>query len=196
MERETESEKREYIKGIGEESFEQPTSGHSPYTKRIKRGAWILFAVFFLSVLVYGLTNGEKSVGKGEEVADAIESHVSTTLPAGMRLLEKDGGYVGGDLTITHQSDASETTLYIWDYAAEDGDYVQVLVDGKPLGNPFMIRNEPATFKVPSVGTVQVVGTRDGGGGITYAVYYALNHTTYFNGMNEGGSNTYTLVRQ
>lgn len=69
-------------------------------------------------------------------------------------------------------------------------------MDGTPLGDPFMIKNKPVSFAVPSTGEIQVLGTRDGGGGITYGVYYELNQTAYFNGMNEGGDNLYTLVRE
>lgn len=59
-----------------------------------------------------------------------------------------------------------------------------------------MITNTPVTFTIPTEGEVEVLGTRDGGGGITYAVYYEMNHTTYFNGMDENGSNLYTLIRE
>ena len=137
-----------------------------------------------------------KSVDTSEEAVAALETHMSTTLATGTKLLSADNNYVGGDLTITHDSDDNETTLYVWDYAAEDGDYVQVIVNGAPLGDPFMITNTPVTFTVPTVGEIEVLGTRDGGGGITYAVYYNMNHTTYFNGMNEGGDNLYTLTRE
>ena len=43
---------------------------------------------------------------------------------------------------------------------------------------PFMITNTPVTFTIPTEGEVEVLGTRDGGGGTTYAVYYEMNHTT------------------
>lgn len=73
---------------------------------------------------------------------------------------------------------------------------IETIIDGTSLGAPFMIKNKPVSFKVPAVGEVQVLGTRDGGGGITYRVYYELNQTTYFNGMDQGGSNLYTLIRK
>lgn len=41
-----------------------------------------------------------------------------------------------------------------------------------------------------------MLGTRDGGGGITYAVHYEVNGTTYFNGTEAGSGNLYTLVRE
>lgn len=148
------------------------------------------------AMVVYGMSGTSKSVDTSAEAKEAVKTHMSTTLSAGTRILSSDDHYIGGDLTITHNSDSDDTTIWVWDYAAEDGDYVQILVNGTPLGDPFMIKNKPVSFSVPSVGEVQVIGTRDGGGGITYGVYYELNQTTYFNGMNQGGKNLYTLVRE
>lgn len=187
---------REYIPGVGIESFEEPSKEPSPFTKRIKKGAWVLIAVAVLSTVAFSMANTSKAVDTSDDAAAALKSHMSMTLAAGTRLLSEDDNYVGGDLTVTHNSADNVTTLYIWDYAAEDGDYVQVLVNGTPLGDPFMIKNKPVKFQIPTVGEVKVIGTRDGGGGITYAVYYDMNNTTYFNGMNKGGSNIYTLVRE
>ena len=166
------------------------------FKKRIKRGAWILGAVAVGSVIIYASLFSSASVETGDDAAAALETHMSTTLGAGVRLLEKDENMIGQDYTITHSSSDENTTIWVWDYAAEDGDYVQILVDGSPIGDPFMIKNKAVSFTIPTVAEVQVVGTRDGGGGITYGVYYELNQTTYFNGMDEGGSNTYTLVRE
>lgn len=166
------------------------------FKKRIKRGAWILGAVAIASVIIYASLFSSASVETGDDAAAALETHMSTTLGAGVRLLEKDENMIGQDYTISHSSLDENTTIWVWDYAAEDGDYVQILVDGSPIGDPFMIKNKAVSFTVPTVAEVQVVGTRDGGGGITYGVYYELNQTTYFNGMDEGGSNTYTLVRE
>ena len=166
------------------------------FKKRIKRGAWILGAVAIASVIIYASLFSSASVETGDDAAAALETHMSTTLGAGVRLLEKDENMIGQDYTISHSSSDENTTIWVWDYAAEDGDYVQILVDGSPIGEPFMIKNKAVSFTVPTVAEVQVVGTRDGGGGITYGVYYELNQTTYFNGMDEGGSNTYTLVRE
>jgi hypothetical protein len=184
----------EYIPGIDQEKVNGKSD--SAFTKRIKKGAWSLLAVGIAAMVVYSICVTSKSVDTSEEAVAALESHMSTTLVAGTKLLSSDDNYVGGDLTITHDSSDEETELYVWDYAAEDGDYVQVIVDGTPLGNPFMIKNKPVKFTVPTVGKIEIVGTRDGGGGITYAVYYGMNHTTYFNGVEEGGSNIYTLVRE
>lgn len=162
------------------------------FKKRIKKSAWILGAAAVASVIMCSST----SVETGDDAAAALETHMSTTLGAGVRLLSKDENVIGQDYTISHSLTDENTKIWIWDYAAEDGDYVQILVDGSPIGDPFMIKNKAVSFTVPTVAEVQVVGTRDGGGGITYGVYYELNQITYFNGMDEGGSNIYTLVRE
>ncbi len=169
----------------------------SGYTKkRIKKGAGILLLASVIALAIGMMCHTGTSVKAGNDAQTAMETRISTTLPVGARLMSKDDHYVGGDMTITHTSPAKKAKMYIWDYAAEDGDYVQVYVDGKPLGEPFMIKNKPVVFDVPAVGEIKVVGTRDGGGGITYAVRYELNQTTYFNGMDQGGNNVYTLVRE
>lgn len=188
--------KTNYIRHISQENTRDKAADKSTFTKRIRRGAGVALALGMIAIIVFAMNSTSKSVNKSEDAKTAIETHVSTTLGAGTVLLEKDDNYIGGDLTITHDSDREETTLYVWDYAAEDGDYVEVLVDGVSLGEPFMIKNKPVSFTVPSVCEVKVVGTRDGGGGITYGVYYEVDQTTYFNGMNQGGDNTYTLIRE
>jgi hypothetical protein len=136
------------------------------------------------------------SVNTSDDAKAALENFMSTNLEIGVRLLSEDNNITGQDLTITHSSPSTENKIHIWDYAAEDGDYVQILVDGVALGDPFMIKNKPKEFIVPTTGEIQILGTRDGGGGITYAVHYEVNGTTYFNGMDVGKGNLYTLIRE
>lgn len=186
-------EEGEYIPQSAVQRLDDKTSS---FTNRIKRGAGILMIAGIAAMVVFGVSHTSKSVDTSAEAEEAIETHMSTTLAAGTKLKLEDDNYIGGDLTITHDSADDETTIWVWDYAAEDGDYVQIIIDGTPLGDPFMIKNKPVSFKVPTVGEVQVFGTRDGGGGITYGVYYELNQITYFNGMDQGGSNLYTLIRE
>jgi hypothetical protein len=128
----------------------------------------------------------------------ALATKVSTTLDIGAVLLSSDEGIGEQNPTIAHSAtDQNSTKIWVWDYAAEDGDYVQILVNGVPVGAPFMIKHKPAVIDLPLnglVGEVQVKGVRDGGGGITYAVHWELNKTTYFNSAPEGEFNTYTLV--
>lgn len=139
---------------------------------------------------------GKPKIDTSESAKNALKNKVSTSISAGTVLLAKDENAQAKDYTITNKSGAKDTKIWVWDYAAEDGDYVQVLVNGAPLGDSFMIKNKPKEFTVPAVGEVQIKGIRDGGGGITYAVRYDVNETSYFNGTPEGELNTYTLTNE
>ena len=161
--------------------------------KRLKFTGLLLAGLFVVAMFFIPTS---PSVNTSEEAVQALESGISTQLPVGVRILSDDQNLAGQDLTITHSSQKEENKIYIWDYAAEDGDYVQILVDGVAICDPFMIKNKPIEFTVPTTGEVQILGTRDGGGGITYAVHYDVNGTTYFNGTDVGNGNRYTLVRE
>lgn len=165
----------------------------TPFDKLIKTtGIVLLVASIF--TFAWGI-NSSPTVDRSEAAQQAITEQVSTSLSVGTILMSSDENIGAKDYTITHDSNQDESKIWVWDYAAEDGDYVQILVDGNPIGDAFMIKNKPQEFKVPTTGTVQVKGIRDGGGGITYAVRYELNNTNYFNSAPEGEFNTYTLVR-
>ena len=166
---------------------------NSPFDKVIKTtGVILLVASIF--TFVWGISTSP-TVDRSDAARQAIAEQVSTSLSVGTILMSSDENIGAKDYTITHDSNQDESKIWVWDYAAEDGDYVQILVDGNPIGDAFMIKNKPQEFKVPTTGTVQVKGIRDGGGGITYAVRYELNNTNYFNSAPEGEFNTYTLVR-
>ncbi len=164
--------------------------------KKYKKMGIIMIGIFVGAVIFSSVVKSSNSVNVSDEAKVAIEEQVSSTLPLGTRLMSKDEALNGQDLTITHSSTSDKTKIYIWDYAAEDGDYVQVFVDGVAVGDPFEILNKPVELEVPTVAEVKVVGTHDGGGGITYAIHYDLNGKTYFNGTDTGNGNTYTLVRE
>ena len=161
--------------------------------KKLKITGLVLAGLFVASMFFMPTSS---SINTSDEAKLAIENQMSTQLPIGVRIMSNDENLAGQDLTITHSSPADENKIHIWDYAAEDGDYVQILVDGVAIGDPFMIKNKPVSYTVPTTGEIQVLGTRDGGGGITYAVHYEVNGTTYFNGTDVGDGNLYTLVRE
>ncbi|WP_449540103.1 hypothetical protein [Ferdinandcohnia sp. Marseille-Q9671] len=159
--------------------------------KGMKRLGYIALAIGIGALLFTDTT----TVDTSESARNALENQISTAISAGVVLLENDENLGAQDYTITHASDLDETKIWVWDYAAEDGDYVQVLVDGTPVSESFMIQHKPRELTVPSTGSVQIKGIRDGGGGITYAVRYDINGTSYFNTAPEGEFNTYELVR-
>lgn len=169
------------------------------FSKRIKAGAAVLLLAGCVALGIGIANSTSKSPDTSGTAQQAAKDHFSTNLEPGTVLFSTDdeAGQSGFDedytVETTNRSERS-TKLYVWDYAAEDGDYVQIYVNGESLGDPFMIKNKPVSFEVPTESEVTIVGTRDGGGGITYAAYYESNHTTYFNGMDVGGDNIYTLV--
>lgn len=156
--------------------------------------AGIVCIVF--SVIFFCFSGASSAVDHSQAAADALKNKVSTSISTGVILLAEDGDADAQDYTITHKSEAKDTKIWVWDYAAEDGDYVQVIVNGTPIGDAFMIKHKPQEFTVPATAKVEIKGVKDGGGGITYAVKYDINGTTYFNGAPIGGTNTYTLVKE
>lgn len=160
--------------------------------KLLKKFGWSCIIAFIMMIIFIP----KSSVNTSDSAKKALKEKVSTSLSAGTILLSADENIGEQDYTITHKSPNDETKIWIWDYAAEDGDYVQVLVNGTPTSEAFMIKHKPKEIIVPSVGDIQIKGIKDGGGGITYAVRYELNGTNYFNSAPEGEYNTYTLIME
>jgi hypothetical protein len=175
-----------------QESKQEEKPKRNKFDKSLKIFGGVCIAIAIAAMFFSGSTTLDTS----QSAVDALKNKVSTSISAGTILLSKDQNTEAKDYTITHKANAKETKIWVWDYAAEDGDYVQVLVNGAPSGEAFMIKNKPREITVPSVGAVQIKGIKDGGGGITYAVRYEINGTSYFNGTPEGQLNTYTLKLQ
>lgn len=164
------------------------------FNKRLNEFGGFALAAFFAAM--FFSPSGSPNYDVSDAAKRALEDRVSTALSAGAVLAASDDTVQPVDYTIRHQSQDESTRIWVWDYAAEDGDYVQVLVNGTSLTEPFMIKHKPRAFTVPATGDVQIRGIRDGGGGITYAVHFELNGTTYLNGAPPGEDNTYTLIRE
>jgi len=160
--------------------------------KPFKMFGWLCIAMF-AAMLMFSST---PSIDTNVAAKDALKDNVSTSLSVGTILLARDENIGQQDYIITHNSENNETKIWVWDYAAQDGDYVQVLVNRVPVSDAFMIKHKPKEFIVPATGDIQIKGIKDGGGGITYAVRYELNGTNYFNSAPEGEYNTYTLVNE
>jgi hypothetical protein len=162
----------------------------------------VLFGVFCLVlgvVLIMGPAVIDHSTVVAKDSArEALTARMSSALGAGSILSSEDEEMTPRDFTIRYFSASGRTTkIWVWDYEDKDGDYVQVLVDGKPLANPFMIIHKPRVFEIPAEGNVEIKGTYDGGNnGITCAVKFEANATSYFNTVSVNGINTYTVVRE
>ena len=137
-----------------------------------------------------------KALGKiSKQAASILKQGVVKNIKPGTLLLSKDATGAAKDYTITVPANFSTINLQIWDYAAEDGDYVQILHNGIAVTDIFMIKNAPVSVQVPAGGVVEVKGIRDGGGGITYAIFNPETGNTYFNRAPNNGTNKYTIVQ-
>lgn len=99
------------------------------------------------------------------------------------------------DFSIDLANSYGKIELSIWNFAnTEDGDYVQVFVNGSPQTEPFAIRHKAVKVGVPDNALIQVRGIRDGSNnGITYGVFFNKTGETYLNTVPLNTSNTYTL---
>ena len=99
------------------------------------------------------------------------------------------------DFSIDSANSYGKIELSIWNFAdKEDGDYVQVFVNGSPQTEPFVIRHKPTKVGVPDKAVIQVRGIRDGSNnGITYGLFFNKTGETYLNTVPLNAANTYTL---
>ncbi len=172
-----------------------------PRARRIGLWSAVLASLLVASVVITNLTHTatyvNDSISTSEGAQEILKQRWSNKLELGARLVKNDDQITlkPADMTITHNKKESTTKIWVWDFAAEDGDYIQIKVDGNVITEPFMIKNQAVSFDVPAESKIEVIGVRDGGGGITYAIHHEVRGETYLNGMDIGGSNTYTLVR-
>ncbi|TGL61702.1 hypothetical protein [Leptospira sarikeiensis] len=152
----------------------------------------IAILITALSALVASFFLRSPTIGNKLEIplSQIIEDVASGSVTS---LSDSDSAIVSKDFTVEISGGANEVRLLIWDFAAEDGDEVEIYVNGKSITPAFMIRNDPQSFSIPVPSKVQVKGIKDGGGGITYAVSCPGN-STYFNLAPEGNFNTYTMI--
>jgi len=153
----------------------------------------LIISVIFLLIWI----NPFSIVDTSNEAKKAIKAQVSTILPIGTLLLDNDKKLKPQNYTIKHSLSDINTEIWVWDYAYEDGDYIKIFVNGKPIKDGFMIKNRPIKLSIPSTAVIQVKGIRDvDDDGINYAIKYDLNDVTYFNSVSVGKRNTYELVRE
>lgn len=166
--------------------------GKDPYiNSSMKRFRLIVGVICLISFIYFGVTNkitknymDNLSSGKIENVAVGnILSKDALKLDAKDATIEVSSGY--GNLEIS-----------IWNFAdKEDGDYVQVFIDGVEQGPPFSIRHKPTKISVPDKAVITIQGIRDGSNnGITYAVHFNKTGETYLNTVPLNAMNTYTII--
>lgn len=129
-------------------------------------------------------------------VQEILKTGVSNNVFAGKIIMDKDKNLGERNHQIVVNPKINEINISIWDFAKVDGDYVQLINDGKSIGDAFMISHDVRTFKVSTKNKLEVKGIEDGGGGITYALYVKETGEIYFNNAPYGGFNTYTIKKK
>lgn len=149
-----------------------------------------------IGYLIYYIIDSGENVDKAE-LEKAKELQQSVKLPIGVYLdINNDDELSSFDTTVEHSFNGDTGKIYVWDIDYSDGDYVQVLVDGVPLSEPFLITSKPKIFDVPSEAVVEVKGIRDVNSGISYGITFSVNEISYYNYVDEQQSNRYTLIRK
>lgn len=94
-------------------------------------------------------------------------------------------------------------TLEFWDYEAEDGDWVRIVVDGNPY-REFELKNFHKSVTIPILFSekkeifVNVIGVKSGSGPVTYAVQatgLGSSLSVYKNYADVGAGNSYRIVK-
>lgn len=184
---ETEDASLEY----SEEAASQPSSA---VNIKDKHRFWIgITALITIGLAFFTHT----STGR---VDDVKSNGIGKGMEAGIRLAASDdsANLEARDFEIEMKANRKTSRMLIWDFAAEDGDVVTVKVDGNILQSNIGIMNKPVAIDVPVPSVVEIVGVKDGGGGITYGVKFpgAVHNSAYFNAAPVNSSNAYKLTGQ
>jgi len=180
--------------GISEENLKQKKD-----LKRIPRvRRFGMFCLLMSILLLYMLFMMTGKIDRSDAAKKLMETGSSKTIATGTILATSDSDNIKTykNWTVNHKYNGNQARMWIWDYAAEDGDYVEILVNGTSVGDAFMIKHKPVEFMIPSDAVIQVRGIHDGDGrGITYAVHFEVNDSTVCNRTTMDSINTYTLVK-
>ncbi|MFM1653551.1 hypothetical protein ACI7RC_15770 [Brevibacillus sp. B_LB10_24] len=129
-----------------------------------------------------------------------VQSGIGKGMRAGVTLAAADDDIdmQPRDFNIEMKKGLTTSRLLIWDFAAEDGDVVTIKVNGSVLADNLGIFHEPAVLDIPIPSIVEIVGVKDGVGGITYGVKFpgGVVNNAYFNAAPVGSANVYTITGQ
>ncbi|MCY6485694.1 hypothetical protein OW763_15300 [Clostridium aestuarii] len=123
----------------------------------------------------------------------AVNKGIVKNITPGTPMLKTDQQLSAKNYKIELNTKDSEMNIFIWDYANEDSDCIQVLVDNKPVSNTIELTHKPKVLKIPTKGKIEIKGLKDGDNGINYAMYLSTTKETYFNSTSINSSNVYTI---
>ena len=184
--------------GMGKFSHEEEMNQESeliPHQSLIKKSVWSVSIVcLVIAFLTSFFVTSFLDEGTAEEV---VANRLSTSTSAGEKIFEQETNVniEPRDFEVSNVgADGGEARMLIWDFNLEDFDEVSILVDGVPVKEKLIISNNAASISIPVPSTITISGVKDNGGGISYAVKFPNNKTTYFNTVTVGQSNTYTVL--
>lgn len=153
---------------------------------RMLVGGLLIVSIAYFAMFVSGGSTNYKS---------NLTSGKIDNVKAGDRLSKEAVKLDAKDFSIDSANSYGKIELSIWNFAdKEDGDYVQIFVDGVPQTEPFSIRHKPIKVGVPDKAVIEVKGIRDGSyNGITYGVFFNKTGETYLNTVPLNAANTYAL---
>ncbi|CAM2967420.1 hypothetical protein HAHI6034_10335 [Hathewaya histolytica] len=183
-------------KNINEENsykrFEENEEKDAFITPSMKNFRKVIGVLFLLFMVYFGALANK--VGTANYKTNLV-SGKTENVKVGDMLSKETLKLEPKDFSIESATGYGKIELSIWNFSSkEDGDYVQVFVDGSPHTEPFAIRHKAVKIGVPDKGVIQVRGIRDGSNnGITYAVFFNKTGETYLNTVPLNASNIYTL---
>lgn len=146
---------------------------------------WLLNIMGNIFILIFN-PSGVNLNSKGNRVFKDVQ--------AGTVLMSKHVPLGSKDFSVKVSQSKQDLQILIWDYAVEDGSYVQVLFNGSPITDPFQLKNSPQRVWVPRGGKLQIKGSKAGASSINYALQFPDTGDTYFNQVSLDGVNTYTIT--
>ena len=185
----------EYTQPLSEYDQEQTDPEIVPHQRLNRKSmGWISLIVIGMAILGSFFTTSFSDEGTAEEV---VANRISKSTTAGESLLknETNSNIKAQDFKVTNAgSDGGEARMLIWDFNKVDLDEVAILVDGVPVKGKLILSENATAISIPVPSKVTISGEKDLGGGISYAVKFPNNETTYFNVVSVGQSNTYTVL--
>jgi hypothetical protein len=185
----------EYVDPDADNGQQQGEPNIVPHQSLLRKSiGWTSLIVIGLAMLGSFFTTGFSDEGTAEEV---VANRISTSTSAGETLFEDESNanIEARNFEVSNAGpDGGEARMLIWDFNKVDLDEVSILVDGVPVKEKLILSENAAAISIPVPSTVTVSGVKDLGGGISYAVKFPNNDTTYFNVVSVGQTNTYTVL--
>ena len=166
----------------------------------MKKGKGGLIMVLVVVLIAIGVILIQSNMRKNnldtsESAKNALANKMSTTLLLGAVLLEEDEDLGYEDIDVKHISSSESAKVWIWDYAKNDKDVIQLALDGEIIADEIVLSNNPTELTIPANGLLRMTALDGKGDGVTYAIRFQINGTCYLGTLPQSESVDYTLAR-